>query len=140
MTNKIGYGRPPKHTQFHKGQSGNPRGRPKGSCSLYAEMKESASKKIPVVENGVRRYIAAGEGLIRLLWQMALSGDHRAMIIILKYLLGEPSKDPHHGEGFWIPPGGAKFTLDIGSERDDDEDDEKAKSDKDASDTHNDDK
>src|SRR5687768_6396759 len=26
---KVGYGRPPKHTRFKPGQSGNPRGRPK---------------------------------------------------------------------------------------------------------------
>lgn len=26
---KVGYGRPPKHTRFQKGQSGNPRGRPR---------------------------------------------------------------------------------------------------------------
>lgn len=25
----VGYGKPPKHTRFQKGQSGNPRGRPK---------------------------------------------------------------------------------------------------------------
>ena len=28
---RIGYGRPPKRTQFEKGQSGNPKGRRKGS-------------------------------------------------------------------------------------------------------------
>lgn len=27
----VGYGRPPEETRFKKGQSGNPRGRPKGS-------------------------------------------------------------------------------------------------------------
>jgi hypothetical protein len=28
---RVGYGKPPLHSQFRKGQSGNPRGRPKGS-------------------------------------------------------------------------------------------------------------
>ncbi len=32
----VGYGKPPVHTRFKKGQSGNPRGRPKGSRNRLA--------------------------------------------------------------------------------------------------------
>jgi Family of unknown function (DUF5681) len=28
---QMGYGKPPRHSQFVKGQSGNPRGRPPGA-------------------------------------------------------------------------------------------------------------
>ena len=40
---EIGYGRPPKHTQFKKGQSGNPEGRPKGIKSLSTELDDELS-------------------------------------------------------------------------------------------------
>ena len=32
--NRVGYRRPPRHSRFQPGQSGNPRGRPRGVKSL----------------------------------------------------------------------------------------------------------
>jgi hypothetical protein len=39
---RVGYGRPPLATRFRPGQSGNPRGRPKGARNLSSQSRHSA--------------------------------------------------------------------------------------------------
>jgi hypothetical protein len=36
----VGHAKPPKHTRFQPGQSGNPRGRPKGTKNLKTDLIE----------------------------------------------------------------------------------------------------
>src|SRR5581483_2766479 len=44
----VGYGRPPKQHQFKPGQSGNPKGRPKGAPTLQEIMAKEATKHIKI--------------------------------------------------------------------------------------------
>ena len=76
---KIGYGKPPRHTQFIPGQSGNPKGRPKGSKNLATVLGKTLSERIHVSENGQRRSISKLEAAVKQLVNKAASGDPRFM-------------------------------------------------------------
>ena len=52
---EVGYGKPPRHTRFKKGQSGNPRGRPSGSKNLKTLLNEALNERVVVTEEGGRR-------------------------------------------------------------------------------------
>jgi hypothetical protein len=74
----VGYGSPPKRTQFVKGQSGNPNGRPKGSQNLAAVVHTTIRQRIKVTENGRVRYTTKFEAIIAQLVNKALRGDVNA--------------------------------------------------------------
>lgn len=80
---EIGYGRPPKHSQFAKGQSGNKKGRPRGSKNAGTIANEMLNKKIPIRENGEERNMTAREAMILAQRQKALRGDIKAFQFLL---------------------------------------------------------
>jgi hypothetical protein len=75
----IGYGKPPKHRQFVKGRSGNPKGRPKGAKNLKTRFQEAANKKIKVTENGVTREITKVDAGLTQFFNKVAAGEMRAL-------------------------------------------------------------
>jgi hypothetical protein len=73
----VGYGKPPKHSQFKKGESGNPRGRPKGSKNLTTLIKRELDSRITVEQNGKKRKIRRKEALVKSFVNDALKGKDR---------------------------------------------------------------
>src|ERR1700733_422996 len=83
MASSVGYRRPPKHTQFAKGRSGNPNGRPKGSKNFGLVIEEELNTKIPINENGKRKSITKRQAVAKQLVNKAASGDSKAIPILL---------------------------------------------------------
>jgi hypothetical protein len=80
---QVGYGKPPGRTQFKKGQSGNPKGRPHGSKNATTLLKEALSEPVIITENGRRRTITKKEAIITQIVNKAASGDHRSIQLLL---------------------------------------------------------
>jgi Family of unknown function (DUF5681) len=80
---KIGYGKPPKSSQFKRGKSGNPEGRPKGSLKLATDLAAELNEQITVREDGRARRVSKQRASIKSLMAKALQGDIRANAAIL---------------------------------------------------------
>lgn len=80
---RVGYRSPPKTTQFKKGESGNPKGRPKGSRSLQTILVEELKSPVTIHENGRSKTVKKGEVIAKQMVNKAMAGDHKAAHLVL---------------------------------------------------------
>ncbi|QGX98549.1 hypothetical protein EI983_09780 [Roseovarius faecimaris] len=73
----IGYGKPPRHSRFRKGQSGNPRGRPKGK-KAGIPYETVLGQMVTLRDGGQERRITAAEAFLLQLSKQGLEGDGAA--------------------------------------------------------------
>ena len=85
-SNAIGYGNPPRRTQFVRGRSGNPKGRPKGSQNFATLLRKIGRQRVRVTENGGSRYITKFEATMLQLMNKAASGDLKAIRELLFWI------------------------------------------------------
>ena len=93
---EVGYGRPPKHTRFKKGQSGNPRGRPKGRKNRGSVVREAIEREVTIRENGKTRKVTVFEALVESMVSKALKGsinDQIKLIGLIEKHVPEKLKD-----------------------------------------------
>jgi hypothetical protein len=76
---KVGRGNPPKHTQFRKGTTGNPKGRPKGSKNLSTYLMEAARDQVSATVGGKTRKISKIQATAMQLATQAAGGDQAAI-------------------------------------------------------------
>src|SRR5215469_7238597 len=82
---EVGYGKPPRHTRFAKGQSGNPRARPPGAKSFTTLLDEALNERVLVAENGGRRKVSKRQAIVTQLVNRAATADFRAMKMLLDF-------------------------------------------------------
>ena len=91
---EVGYGRPPIHTRWRKGTSGNKKRGPNRVKPLSALLREVVQKKIIVADECGRRRISKLEAALTQLANRAAQGDPRAMQQLLRIAQAtDPSAD-----------------------------------------------
>jgi len=95
----IGYKKPPKQGQFKPGQSGNPKGRPKGLQNLATDLQEELEQKILITEANKSQEVTKQRAMIKTLFAKALRGETRAANVLIGLILGLEQANRHNTDG-----------------------------------------
>jgi hypothetical protein len=84
---EIGHGRPPRATQWKKGQSANPGGRSSPrSISLLEMVDKLLLTSVKITRDGESQRVAVLKVILEQLWNKGVAGDCRAMAVFLRWL------------------------------------------------------
>lgn len=81
---EVGNKRPPKHSRFKPGQSGNPKGRPKGSHSLSASVGQELRKPVTAMKGGKPVKMTKGGLIANQLVDNSMKNNLKATALVLK--------------------------------------------------------
>ena len=83
---EIGRGRPPKATQWKKGQSANPGGLSSRSVDVAETIDKLLLTPVKITVNGESKRVAVLKVILEQLWNKAITGDPRARAVFLRWL------------------------------------------------------
>jgi len=96
---KVGYKKPPQRNQFKPGQSGNPKGRPKGLKNLSTDLQEELEQKIVITEANKTQEVTKQRAMIKTLFAKALKGETRAANVLIGLILGLEQANQNNTDG-----------------------------------------
>jgi hypothetical protein len=90
----VGYGKPPRASQFKPGKSGNPKGRPTGAKSEATILQDLLQHKIGLSEHGKTRRITLHEAILRRIAEDCLKGNTKSAAFLLNRYHAMTSNEP----------------------------------------------
>ena len=75
---------PPRDTRFKPGQSGNPKGRPKGSCNLSTKILQQLRQLVTVTKGGKPVKMTKADVIANQMVDGSMKGDHKATVLVMK--------------------------------------------------------
>lgn len=107
---EVGFGKPPKHSQFRPGQSGNPRGAPRKQRREQVDVAATLSEPIVIQKDGKSREMQPFEVSMRTLVRRGLNESHLGSIrkfleFCEKYGVIEPPPEDFRGGVIQAPRG-----------------------------------
>jgi hypothetical protein len=80
----VGYKKPPVHSRFRPGQSGNPKGRPKKAASLNTIVRANLTSKVAVRTASGEKRITRIEAVLHKAVEQAMKGNPKAIAELIK--------------------------------------------------------
>ncbi len=93
---KVGYGRPPEHSRFGRGRSGNPKGRPVGAEGALTILKRELLAPALVKQNGLQVKTTKLQAIAAQLVNQSVRGHYPSIRVLFKYVLDQMLKQPSH--------------------------------------------
>ena len=90
---EVGYKKPPKSSQFKKGKSGNPKGRPKKSKNLNTLLNKELDEVVTVREQGKVIQLSKRELMVKKMVHEAVNGKLGATKTLIGILGTDPELD-----------------------------------------------
>lgn len=81
---EVGFGKPPVRSRFKPGESGNPKGRPRGSKNLATLLDEELNARVPITENGKRKNVTMRKAISKQTVRKAAAGEERFIKLVFE--------------------------------------------------------
>lgn len=94
----VGYRKPPLHSRFQKGKSGNPSGKRARDPTINELIRAELDETIQITENGKTKRVTKRQAIVKKLIQKAMQGDPRAQKQVMEAQL-ETGEFPFLGDG-----------------------------------------